>query len=362
VERSSLPLLLSLSSLALAGCATQGPWRELRTDHFMMATRADNAEALRQATRLETALASLASLAPGHPLPSRVDILWLPGEEDADALVPQSTGYFLPHQPGVPSSPPLIVVGGASGPALRARMMHELAHLVFVDVAPEAPPWVAEGLAGWYATLDFERGTVGAGVDDRDFLTSFRNAVAITVDKLLHANDATFHAVFGGRIYHRAARDLVAMLMRDPELRPRFDEYLARLSRHEPPPDAWRATLGALSSDDLERRFQSVAVRPPAPTAITRWTGAPTMTMLPAAAVERWMARARPWDSRESLIAAGNALARAVADDSAERHYWAGVYAARWHRWHVAEEELRAAVAKDPVFTPARTALGNLHP
>jgi hypothetical protein len=77
-------------------------------------------------------------------------------------------------------------------------------------------------------------------------------------------------------------------------------------------------------------------------------------------AVERWFARARPWDSRRNLAEASRALARAATDDSAERHYWSGVLASAEARWPDAVTELRAALARDPAMTRAASALARV--
>jgi tetratricopeptide (TPR) repeat protein len=68
--------------------------------------------------------------------------------------------------------------------------------------------------------------------------------------------------------------------------------------------------------------------------------------------VHLMLARIRPWDSRESILAAGAELAEArrLAGDhpSAELHYWSGLYALRWRHFDEAERELRLAVAVEP--------------
>jgi tetratricopeptide (TPR) repeat protein len=64
------------------------------------------------------------------------------------------------------------------------------------------------------------------------------------------------------------------------------------------------------------------------------------------------MARVRPWDSRESILAAGAELAQArrLAGDtpSAELRFWSALYDLRWRRFGDAEREARAALALEP--------------
>jgi tetratricopeptide (TPR) repeat protein len=73
------------------------------------------------------------------------------------------------------------------------------------------------------------------------------------------------------------------------------------------------------------------------------------------AEVHLMMARIRPWDSRESILAAGRELAdaRALAGDhpTAELFYWSGLYAARWRHYEEAERDLRRAIALEPSRT-----------
>ena len=69
--------------------------------------------------------------------------------------------------------------------------------------------------------------------------------------------------------------------------------------------------------------------------------------------VHLMLARIRPWDARESILAAGEPSWRRRAriagpNASAELHYWSGVYAMRWRRFDEAERELRAAMALEP--------------
>jgi hypothetical protein len=361
---------LALLAVLLGGCATaplraRGQWREVATDHFRLATDVDAAAAQREAVRLETALASLGALAaPSRPLPARVDVLWLRDEDDVERLGMSSatTGYFLPHQPGEPASPPLVVVGGRPGRRVEARFMHELAHALLVDSAPQAPPWLAEGLAAYYGTLRVDEGTIGYDPDEPAKLAFNGNSerAAPSLERVLGSDEALYHHDFFGPLWYRAARTFIAMLQATPMLRERFADYLLRLNQGQSAAIAWVKTLGDLPREDLVREYQHFLATRPTAVKLAPWHGTPALAQLPLPAVERWLARARPWDSREALVAAGAGLARASGDDSAERHYWSGVYAARWHRWREAEAELRAALARAPDFAPASAALANV--
>jgi hypothetical protein len=68
--------------------------------------------------------------------------------------------------------------------------------------------------------------------------------------------------------------------------------------------------------------------------------------------VHLMLARIRPWDSRENIVAAGRELAaaRAFAGDhpTPELRYWSALYDSRWRRFDDAAVELRAALAVEP--------------
>jgi hypothetical protein len=362
-------VVVFVSLLAVGGCAglkPRGQWRELTSAHLHLATNVDAGAARREVVRLETALASLAALAaPEHALPPRLDVLWLANEDDVELLGVGSatTGFYLPHQYGEPSSPPLIVVGGQAGEPLDRRFMHELTHVLLVDALPDAPPWVTEGLAGWFATLNVDRGTIGFPADVRSLADYYRrtNASIAGLRTVLGSDERAYHHRALGPWLYRGAATFVGMLESSPDLRPRFADYLARLGRGERQPAAWVPTLGALWLGDLERDYEAFQLAAPVPVKLSVYAGEPVLLPLSPASVERWFARARPWDSREALVAAGANLKRAVGDDSAERHYWSGVYAARWRRWGEAATELRAALARDPGFVPAVAALAEVN-
>src|SRR5262249_39918256 len=147
----------------------------------------------------------------------------------------------------------------------------------------------------------------------------------------------------------------VAMLQTDPELAPRLAAYIVRLRQADA--RAWEQSFGDISLHELQERFDRFWFTRRDVSALQPWRGPVTMQRQPRPSVERWLARARPWDSPSSLDSAGRALARAAADDSAERHYWSGVLAAAQQRWTDAERELRQALERDAGSAMAAAAL-----
>ena len=370
--------LTRLGGLALAlglvgaGCAApplraDGSWTELRSVHFRVLTDVPPDAVGRELPRVETVLAGIAArLAPDRPLPARVDLLWLRRQDDVAALgVAMARGYYLPHQGDEPSTPPLVVVGGAPGREVEQALVHELAHVVFVEVAPSAPPWLAEGMAAWWDTLDVDGANVGFD-DDTNAAGMTRATTGLhtihlsSVHSLLHATFTAFHQSLLSGYTYGSARAFLAMLESEPDLKMRLDAYLARLREGAGAADAWNDGFAGMSVTDLQQRFDQFWLTRRQPLPLPPYRGAVAARSESPPAVERWLARARPWDSPSALVAAGRALGRAAGDDSAERHYWSGVHAAALQRWSTAVAELRLALARDPSLTMASSALARV--
>jgi hypothetical protein len=359
---------------AAQGCATSlradGRWTELRSAHFRVLTDVDPAPVAREVPRVETVLAGIAArVRPDRPLPPLVEVLWLRRPDAIEALgVGHARGYYLPHQGDEPTTPPLVVVAGEPGRDVEQALVHELAHVVFVDAAPAAPAWLAEGMAAWWDTLDIDGRNVGFDDDNAADQstgtatgTGTRRVHLVNVDPLLRASFDWFHTSTGfGAWVYATARAFIAMLESEPDLRPRLDAYIARLGDGAGSERAWQDSFAAVGVQALQARFDRFFVTHRQALALTPWTGEIATRPEAPPAVERWLARARPWDSRGALAEAGRALARAAADDSAERHYWSGVLASAEQRWPDAVKELRAAVARDPTLTRASSALARI--
>ncbi len=363
MRRVAFMLACALGGL---GCVTPlgtgGEWNELASAHFRMLSDVDGAAAARELPRVETALAGIAArLRPDRPLPARIDVLWLRRPDGVAALgVGNARGYYLPHQGDEPSAPPLVVVAGKPGREVEQALIHELAHVVFVDAAPGAPPWLAEGMAGWWATLDVERGTVGFEAQGEDQWMIRASAVGRSQDSLVALFGYSFrffHEFPLSERFYAQARALIEMLGSEPDLAPRFGVYLARLGSGADATLAWNEAFAGVSVRELDARFEQLFATRRRPLPLTPWRGDVVTGRAAPPVIERWLGRARPWDSPAALAEAGHALARASGDDSAERHYWSGVYAAALARWNDAVGELRAALARDPKSAAAASAL-----
>lgn len=364
--------VLVLVALAAVGCGgalrADGHWTELRSDHFRMLTDVDPERAAREVPRVETILAGIGTrVRPGHPLPPRIDVLWLRAVDGTAALgVARARGYYLPHQGDEPTTPPLVVIAGEPGRDVEQALVHELAHVVFVDAAPAAPAWLAEGMAAWWDTLDLDGRNVGFDDDDLQGQLAFsrsagtRSVHLISVAPLLRAGYGWFHQSLMSSWVYASARAFVAMLESDAALAARLDGYIARLRAGVESERAWSESFAGIDVYELQSRFDHFWVTHRVPLPLSPWRGNVALRSESTPAVERWFARARPWDSPRALAEAGRALLRAAADDSAERHYWSAVYASAAQRFGEATDELRAALERDPQMAAAASALARV--
>jgi hypothetical protein len=366
-----------------AGRSVEAKWIELTSRHFTLRTDLGHKQALAALVDFESVYGTLESVAfPGDAPRDRIDVVLFNDEETFRKLAPRgASGYFMPRQADDPEPQPTIVIHGRvlfAGDLVEAtqrRFRHELTHRFLDHRLRWTPPWLEEGLAEYYSTLkvsggeavvgilpstkllrvDIHIGTllIESSVDDRIELDDVP-----TVQQLLTADFATFHDPQHDLAYYVGAWTFVHMMLNGPfGYGPHFQRFLDLLAGGATPPEAWRdcfwsVPLWRLESDfkrymtrnEMEPHANTVAVpKPKKPESERAMAGEEVHLML---------ARVRPWDSRESIVAAGAELAEAkwLAGDheSADLHYWNGVYALRWRNFETAEREMRGAIAIEP--------------
>ncbi|HEX9104022.1 MAG TPA: hypothetical protein VF997_17545, partial [Polyangia bacterium] len=303
-------------------------------------------------------------------------------EERFRALAPRgAAGYFMPRQADDPDPQPTIaihgrmLIAGTLVEATQRRFRHELTHR-FVDHRLRwTPPWLEEGLAEYYSTLQVQGGDavvgtlpntkilrvdIHSGMSLVDAMTEDRVDLAEvpSVERLLTADFATFHDPAHELAFYAGAWTFVHMMLNGPfGYAPRFQRFLDLLAGGATPPEAWRDCFWAVPLWRLERDFRRYVTRtemdPRAlSVSVPRAKKPERERAMGEDEVHLMLARIRPWDSRESILAAGVELAaaRRLAGEhaSAELHYWSGVYALRWRHFDEAERELRAAIALEP--------------
>lgn len=374
------------------GCAHQGPllhapesrhWTELTSRHFVLRTDLTRHEARAALADFEGVYGTLERVAFGGDAPrDRIDVVLFSDEVSFRRLAPPgATGYFMPRQPNDPDPKPTIaiygrmLIAGTLVDTTERRFRHELTHRFLDHRLRWSPPWLAEGMAEYYSTLKVEGGYATVGILHHEKLLrvdiktqgSLIEALADnrvdlakvpTVAQLLAADYATFHDPAHELANYAGAWAFVHMMLNGPYgYAPRFTRFLDLLGGGATVTDAWRESFFGVSMATLEDQFHRYLNKPEMDARVITVQ----VPKAPRPDAERRMrpdevhlllARVRPWDSREGIMAAGEELrqARALAPSGGtpELHYWSGLYAARWRHFGEAARELRAAVAAAP--------------
>lgn len=384
--------LAGLLVAATVGCAHQAPqlhvslsphWIELSSPHFALRTDLSPRQARAALADFEGVYGTLSEVGFNRDSPrERIDVVLFSDEERFAALAPAgASGYFMPRQVHDPDPEPTIAIhgrmllAGTLVESTQRRFRHELTHRFLEHRLPASLPWLDEGLAEYYSTLQLSGADAVIGklpndklfrvdimtqgclirrsVDDR---VDLRNVP--TVAELLAADYGRFHAPERELAFYAAAWTFVHMMLNGPHgYAPRFARFLDLLAAGTSASEAWSTSFFGVPLWRLERDFGSyvrrnemseraVAVRLP------RLAAPGPARPLDDGEVHLMLARIRPWDSRENIVAAGRELAAARALAGArptpELRYWSALYAERWRHFDEAEGELRAAVAAEP--------------
>lgn len=383
---------LALAGLAVfvaAGCAHQPAtrhaleWRELTSRHFVLRTdlsAGDGRAALADFERTYSILQALAFSS--DPPRDRIDVVLFESDQQFRKLAPAGAeGYFMPRQVADPDPAPTIALHGsmlAAGTFVEAtqrRFRHELTHRFLDHHVRSSPPWLEEGLAEYYSTLemDFNEAVVGTLPNQKILRVDIHPISSLgqameeerlefrqlpTVRDLVNADYGTFHQPGRELPFYAGSWVFVHMLLNGPfGYADRFLRYVDLLANGTSSAEAWHSSFDGVSlavmeqqfrryirRDQMDERFLDVKT-PPAtePEQVRRMT---------PDEVHLLMARIRPWDSRENIFAAGDelAVARRLAGPkpSAEMQFWNALYDLRWRRFADAESEVRAALAQEP--------------
>lgn len=385
----------ALAGLALlaVGCAhrpelarsTSTPhWSELTSRHFVLRTDMPRRQARSALAEFERSYAAMETIAfSSDPPRQRIDVVLFAGEDQFRALAPPgSSGYFMPRQVDDPDPQPTIAlygkmeISGTLVDSTERRFRHELTHRFLERRLRDAPPWLEEGLAEYWSTLKTadREALVGVVPNRKIFRVDIHRNAALSqnfveerveltdvpsVWELLSADYSTFHDPARAFSYYAAAWTFVHMMLNGPYGHAaRFNRFVDAMAAGTPMPDAWRAAFWGVSLTRLDRELRDYLLRDDMDPRYSRFVVAPVPQKperergLGADEVHLMMARIRPWDSRESILAAGFELAQARAlthgAASPELHYWSALYATRWRRFAVAEAELRQALAVEP--------------
>jgi tetratricopeptide (TPR) repeat protein len=262
--------VLSIALLSIAACSLlrfgptrcpgEGgpPWRELRSQHFLLRTDLAPYQAERVSNELETMEATLLALAwPGAaPPPGKVLVIALASEDELQEYVEEHIGGFAHREEMEPS----IVIEGSHFAQARVVLTHELAHHLSYALLLRQPRWLSEGLAGYLETASARsfpaEATMGAPNFSR--LESARQFGLMPFARLATFDDMLGDANETLRFYSTSWL-LVHYLV--SERGPAFASYQARLARAEDPDAAWKASFADLPAEKLDAALAEYATR-----------------------------------------------------------------------------------------------------
>jgi tetratricopeptide (TPR) repeat protein len=241
-------------------------WLEVATERFVLRTDLDEPLARSAAHDFEAAYLYLEQVAfPGYTHPARrLDIVVFRDQGEFHAFWPRDMrGLYVDRPPqDLERAPTMVLYGDLHGDA-REVFLHELTHRFIARAYGWAPPWMHEGLAGYFSTMRVEGGqaflgTVPDGVLIQPYLVP-------TVQELVTADRSAFYGAWTGEDYdglHRAryyagAYALVHLMRNGPDaVRRRFDVFVASMNDGARADRAWAQAFGGVAAESLEKVFR----------------------------------------------------------------------------------------------------------
>jgi tetratricopeptide (TPR) repeat protein len=361
---SSLRLLPFLLAPALFSCASlRKPltcpesggrsWTEVTSAHFVLKTDLDADDATKESARLEDMYSAISDLGfPSTDKPKmRIDVVHFRRHEDyAEIGSKMSGGVFLGYGRHDLERVPVAIYGGDMVERTVITLKHELTHRFVHYYYPQAPAWLNEGFAEYFATLALDDGqaTLGrAPVDTRfwkgpwhwewnpkGWNTLAPVSEAPRTSELRAMKPEQFYGDQGlepttleGRkafktltTHYQGAWCFVHLLKSDASYEAPFNEYLQRLHVGESDEAAWAKTLGRIPTEKLEADYHASLA--PKEVLLLRTKYAPNavapehVRAMSDAEVHVLWARLRPWDAAESRAAASADLEEARKADA----------------------------------------------
>ena len=171
---------LLLTCLAWTGCAgglgtKPRGWAEISTQHIRLRTDLDADAATDFVRQLEAHRAALASAAfecATEELTEPIAITLFSRVADYDAIAPRDTDAIVEaSRPGLAEIPPEIVMKRTKErKVLLQEFLNRVAHSFIAQCYPQLPPWLNEGLALFYETIELDNGQVIAGAQKFTFV------------------------------------------------------------------------------------------------------------------------------------------------------------------------------------------------
>lgn len=406
IER--LGWILGALSLTLAGCGGSGgiprspgqggnPWLELSSAHFRIVSDLDAADARQIADQLEQGVYAIEHAAFEHARAALAPTTVVVFREEADfhAFEPAlARGTFIRQLPSDLEPSKFMVLFGELTPESRIACLHELTHELFDRNFGPAPPWLQEGWAEYFSTVEIENGhvRVGAGLPHVGFTLDAQGYGGRAADgspvfvfpidevappsQLLKLDRHAFYefalnrtpgaeALDRGRALYLGAWGFVHLLRdRDSPLNARYVHFLS-LVRDQQVPAAWSEAFAGVSDSDLDREFRRYLARGElvvydSPLQVPKATVLQTRVLRDDEVHVLWGRLASRFGDGSRIADAQFDIAVREAPESAEAHYFRGVSALKRHRLADAEHSLLLAAQlapNDPRYLLAIVAL-----
>jgi Flp pilus assembly protein TadD len=360
-------------------------WVEASSPRFRVVSDLPAAEAEAIARELEQGLEAIDLVAFEHAR-TRLEpttVVVFNSASDFHAFMPNAVeGRFYRSLPGDLEPSSIVVIYGALDESSRITCLHELTHDLFDRNFGPAPPWLSEGWAQYFSTIQIEpdRIKVGAALPHLTFTQDDLPIMARAEDgshvlampvkqvappsELLGMDRRTFYAsAFSqqagdeerrrGRSLYLGAWALVHLLHDGPDPYPqRFKRFL-EAARNSALPAAWQSAFAGLSAADFDHDFRVyLAKREMATFEYKRPTAAATVSVakraLSDAEVRVYWARLSSGGASEAAALLDLDAAVAGSPASAEPRYFRGSYWLHRRQLPAAERDLVEAARLAP--------------
>ncbi len=246
-------VLLSIPAVA----APDPPWRLVRSQHFEVYAQASDQSARAVLQHFEQLRAFFQQQSEWKVAPSRVRVIVFasPAEYQPYRLRATADAYY------VGSDEQNYIVMAGAGPQGFAAAAHEYTHLILRATPLQLPPWLKEGLAELYSTLEIDdRGTQLGGPLPARLQTLHRQAWMPLADLTALSDTSLQHAERGtADLFYAESWALTDMLALSPRYAAGFQQVIAAAGAGLPSMDALTHDLrvwvdsGASASAHLPR-------------------------------------------------------------------------------------------------------------
>ena len=131
-------------------------WIELQSDHFTLRTDLGEAEAREVAGQLELVRAALIGASPWRsksPMAGRLHVIDLASKDELSEFAAEGIDGFVTADA---FGERILVMSAERSPEQQTVLKHEMAHVIANEFLVRNPRWVAEGIASYLETMQFD--------------------------------------------------------------------------------------------------------------------------------------------------------------------------------------------------------------